>query len=117
MVSGFPGECYVFLTLFKAMEDEITGREPVVEQVKATGQQMVENGHYASDTITSRLSNLDNKWASARDTAAYRKRKLQDSSNVQQVGNNYYMILRIFWQIWLACCLLKAQFSLLNDGF
>ena len=68
------------------MEDEISGREPVVEQVKATGQQMVENGHYASDTITSRLSNLDNKWASARDTAAYRKRKLQDSLNVQQVG-------------------------------
>jgi hypothetical protein len=67
------------------MEDEITGREPVVEQVKATGQEMVENGHYASDTITSRLSNLDNKWASARDTAAYRKRKLQDSLNVQQV--------------------------------
>jgi spectrin beta len=67
------------------MEDEITGREPVVEQVKATGQEMVENGHYASDTITSRLGNLDNKWASARDTAAYRKRKLQDSLNVQQV--------------------------------
>lgn len=75
----------LFFKLLKAMEDEITGREPVVEQVKATGQQMVENGHYASDTITSRLSNLDNKWASARDTAAYRKRKLQDSLNVQQV--------------------------------
>lgn len=68
------------------MEDEVTGREPVVEQVKATGQQMVENGHYASDTITSRLNNLDNKWASARDTATYRKKKLQDSLNVQQVS-------------------------------
>ena len=72
------------------MEDEITGREPVVGQVKATGQEMVENGHYASDTITSRLSNLDNKWASARDTAAYRKRKLQDSLNVQQVGAAWF---------------------------
>ena len=81
------------------MEDEITGREPVVEQVKATGQEMVENGHYASDTITSRLSNLDNKWASARDTAAYRKRKLQDSLNVQQVGKAtsiWYVYLRTY---------------------
>ena len=68
------------------MEGEIAGREPVVEQVKKTGQDMVENGHYASDTITSRLANLDNKWASARDTAAYRKRKLQDSLSVQQVS-------------------------------
>lgn len=68
------------------MEDDITGHEPVVEQVKATGQQMVENGHYASDTITSRLNSLDNKWASARETSAYRKKKLQDSLNVQQVS-------------------------------
>lgn len=70
------------------MEDEITGREPVVEQVKRTGQQMVEHGHYASETITSRLANVDNKWVSARDTAASRKRKLQDSLNVQQVCLN-----------------------------
>lgn len=68
------------------MEDELAGREAEVEQVKRTGEQMVENGHYASDTITSRLTNVDNKWASARDSAAYRKRKLQDSLSVQQVS-------------------------------
>ncbi|XP_028393281.1 spectrin beta chain, non-erythrocytic 1-like isoform X3 [Dendronephthya gigantea] len=83
----------LLLKKHEAMEDEMTGHEPVVEQVKATGQQMVENGHYASDTITSRLSNLDNKWASARDTAAYRKRKLQDSLNLQQFIADYNDII------------------------
>ena len=70
----------------------MAGREPVFEQVKKTGQQMVENGHYASDTITSRLANVDNKWTSARDTGAYRKRKLQNSLNVQQVQCLNYVL-------------------------
>ena len=65
-----------------AMQGEINNHEPRIDAVSQTAQLMVEEGHFASDEIKSRLGQLHDHWNQLKEKAAQRKQDLEDSHQV-----------------------------------
>lgn len=64
-------------------------RDTHTQAVKKSGQDLLDSGHYSSDTIESRMSNIQTKWAGLHDVTGYRKRKIQENHLLQQFIADY----------------------------
>ncbi|XP_071500194.1 spectrin alpha chain, non-erythrocytic 1-like [Diadema antillarum] len=68
----------------QALQTEVQGHEPRIKIVCKTGQQMVDEGHFASDDINTKVKGLEEKWQNLKDKIAQRKEDLEDSLEAQQ---------------------------------
>ncbi|GFT44789.1 spectrin alpha chain [Nephila pilipes] len=68
----------------QAMLAEINNHENRVRSVCQSGEEMVQEGHFASNEIQKRLSNLNEKWQALKDKALQRKQDLEDSLQAHQ---------------------------------
>jgi spectrin alpha len=68
----------------QAMMTEVNNHEPRIDAVSQTAQHMVEEGHFASDEIKSRLGMLHDHWNQLKEKAAQRKQDLEDSLQAHQ---------------------------------
>merc|ERR1712223_512113 len=67
-----------------AMQAEINNHEPRIDAVSQTAQLMVEEGHFASEDIKSRLSTLHDHWNTLKEKANQRRQDLEDSLQAHQ---------------------------------
>merc|ERR1719334_2633221 len=63
---------------------EINNHEPRIDAVSRTAQLMVEDGHFASDDIKTRLSSLHDHWNALKEKANQRRQDLEDSLQAHQ---------------------------------
>lgn len=68
----------------QAMMVEINNHEPRIDSVSQTAQHMVQEGHFSSDEIKSRLGLLHDHWNQLKEKAAQRKQDLDDSIQAHQ---------------------------------
>ena len=68
----------------QAMQAEINNHEPRIDAVSQTAQHMVEDGHFASDDIKSRLGQLHDHWNQLKEKSTQRKQDLVDSLQAHQ---------------------------------
>ncbi|XP_019643312.1 PREDICTED: spectrin alpha chain, non-erythrocytic 1-like [Branchiostoma belcheri] len=68
----------------QALQAEIAGHENRIKAVCQTGQDMIQEEHFAADDINSKVSGLEDKWQGLKDKAAQRKQDLDDSLQAQQ---------------------------------
>ena len=46
----------------QALQAELAGHEPRIQNVCATGQNMIKEGHFAHDTISAKIKDLQDRW-------------------------------------------------------
>ncbi len=68
----------------QGMQAEVNNHEPRIDAVSQAAQRMVEEGHFASDEIKSRLGLLHDHWNQLKEKAAQRKQDLEDSLQAHQ---------------------------------
>merc|ERR1712223_1907320 len=68
----------------QAMQAEINNHEPSIDAVSQAAQHMVEQGHFASEDIKSRLMLLHDHWNQLKEKSAQRKQDLDDSLQAHQ---------------------------------
>ncbi|XP_030853592.1 spectrin alpha chain, non-erythrocytic 1 isoform X3 [Strongylocentrotus purpuratus] len=68
----------------QALNTEVAGHEPRITMVCKTGEQMLEEGHFANDEIATKVKGLEEKWKNLKDKIAQRKDDLEDSLEAQQ---------------------------------
>ena len=68
----------------QAMQAEINNHEPRIDAVSQTAQHMVEEGHFASDEIKTRLGQLHDHWNQVKEKSVQRKQDLDDSLQAHQ---------------------------------
>merc|ERR1719412_984862 len=68
----------------QAMQAEINNHEPRIDAVSQTAQHMVEEGHFASDEIKTRLGQLHDHWNQLKEKSVQRKQDLDDSLQAHQ---------------------------------
>lgn len=81
------------LSISQAVEREMAKRDTHTRAVMKSGQDLVDSGHYSSDTIQSRMLSIQNKWRSLHDVAGYRKKKIQENLQLQQFIADYNDIM------------------------
>lgn len=59
------------------------------EQFCNIGQQLVNNGHFASKDIKNRIKNIQERWQKLRELAAKRKTRLDDAAESHQVRHTH----------------------------
>ncbi|XP_059148013.1 spectrin beta chain, non-erythrocytic 2-like isoform X3 [Physella acuta] len=74
----------LLLKKHEALEAEMQGRWRRCEQICATGQDLVNQGHPARSEIGSRIKSLMDKWNQLQDAATARKTRLEDAIEAQQ---------------------------------
>ncbi|KAK7095430.1 spectrin alpha chain-like isoform X3 [Littorina saxatilis] len=68
----------------QALQAELTGHEPRIQNVCTTGGQMLKEGHFAQDVIKGKVQDLQDRWHQLKDKAGQRKQDLEDSLQAQQ---------------------------------
>jgi len=68
----------------QALQAEVAGHEPRINNVCLSGGEMVKGGHFAADTISGKIDELKDKWQALKDKAHQRKQDLEDSLQAQQ---------------------------------
>lgn len=68
----------------QAVLAEINNHENRVAAVCQSGQQMIDEGHFAADEIRLRLANLNDHWTQLKEKALQRKQDLEDSLQAHQ---------------------------------
>ncbi|XP_078606067.1 spectrin alpha chain, non-erythrocytic 1-like isoform X27 [Branchiostoma floridae x Branchiostoma japonicum] len=68
----------------QALQAEIAGHENRIKAVCQTGQDMIQEEHFASEDINAKVSGLEDKWQGLKDKAGQRKQDLDDSLQAQQ---------------------------------
>lgn len=68
----------------QASMSEITNHEPKIEALSRTAENMVQEGHFASEDIKQRLSLLHDHWNTLKEKANQRKQDLEDSLQAHQ---------------------------------
>lgn len=83
----------VLLNKHEAVERELAKRDTHTQAVMKSGQDLLESGHYSSDTIQSRMISIQNKWTNLQDVAGYRKKKIEENQKLQQFIAEYNDIM------------------------
>ena len=83
-VPAIPCLCY-----FQAFENELTNHQFRIDTVLASGQDLIDSNHYASDEIEARCEELSASWEQLMGAAAERKQKLGDALESQKVSVAY----------------------------
>jgi len=73
-------------TLFQALENELANHQFRIDTVLASGQDLIDSNHYASDEIEERCEELNESWALLMGASAERKQRLGDSLESQKVS-------------------------------
>ncbi|KAI4790788.1 hypothetical protein KUCAC02_034405, partial [Chaenocephalus aceratus] len=68
----------------RALEHEMSGRNGLLKNTIAEGQDMVQAGHFAATKIQERVCDLQSQWAALERLAAARKRKLEEALALHQ---------------------------------
>ncbi|XP_059141379.1 spectrin alpha chain-like isoform X3 [Physella acuta] len=68
----------------QALQAEVAGHEPRINNVCQTGTDMIKEGHFATDTIKTKIADLKEKWHALKEKAHQRKQDLEDSLQAQQ---------------------------------
>ncbi|XP_046986663.1 spectrin alpha chain isoform X3 [Schistocerca americana] len=68
----------------QAVLAEINNHENRITAVYQSGQQMLDEGHFASDEIKQRVATLNDHWTQLKDKALQRKQDLEDSLQAHQ---------------------------------
>ncbi|XP_041430679.1 spectrin alpha chain, non-erythrocytic 1 isoform X5 [Xenopus laevis] len=68
----------------QALQAEIAGHEPRIKAVTQKGESMITEGHFASEEVTGKLNELNDKWATLKNKASQRRQDLEDSLQAQQ---------------------------------
>jgi len=68
----------------QSMITEITNHEPRIEAVNQVANKMIEEGHFASEDIKTRLAALSDHWTQLKEKSAQRKQDLEDSLQAHQ---------------------------------
>ncbi|KAJ7388705.1 hypothetical protein OS493_036144 [Desmophyllum pertusum] len=83
----------VLLNKHEVVERDMSKRVTHTRAVIKSGQDLVDSGHYSSDTIESRMVSIQNKWRNLHDVAGYRKKKIQENLQLQQFIADYNDIM------------------------
>ena len=78
---------YFVLIILQALESEIVSHVPMMSAVADTAQHMINNKHYASNDVSSRLDQLQAQLQVLKDHAAQRRAKLLDAVESQMVSS------------------------------
>lgn len=76
--------CQNLLKKHLALINEINNHENRIRAVCANGEDLMNSNHFASDEISQRLSNLNQKWYALKEKANVRKRNLENSLQAHQ---------------------------------
>ena len=71
---------------FQAFENELTNHQLRIDTVLASGQDLIDSNHYATDEIEERCVELSGSWDLLKGAAAERKEKLGDALESQKVS-------------------------------
>ena len=77
----------VRIVVFQAFENELSNHQFRIDTVLASGQDLIDSNHYASEEIEERCEELSTSWESLMGAAAERKQKLNDALESQKVSN------------------------------
>lgn len=68
----------------QALQAELAGHDPRINNVSQLGAEMVNDGHFAADEIQAKIKDLEERWKALKDKATHRKQDLEDSLQAQQ---------------------------------
>lgn len=67
---------------------EVTANEAQVEAVTKSGQELIDNNHYASDRIKERLDEIHSMWKDLKEQSERKGAKLKEANEQQQFNRN-----------------------------
>uniref|UniRef100_A0A336LM29 Spectrin beta chain n=1 Tax=Culicoides sonorensis TaxID=179676 RepID=A0A336LM29_CULSO len=76
---------HLLLSKHKALESEIHSHDPQLMSVVAIGDDLVRQGHFGADRIKERLQEILASWNGLLDSAAYRRKRLEDAVEYHQL--------------------------------
>ncbi|KAK6196167.1 hypothetical protein SNE40_001445 [Patella caerulea] len=68
----------------QALQAELAGHDPRINNVCQHGRQMIKEGHFASSNIAESVDQLQDRWRQLKDKSSQRKQDLEDSLQAQQ---------------------------------
>nr|XP_051714443.1 spectrin alpha chain, erythrocytic 1 [Oryctolagus cuniculus] len=72
----------------QVFEEELAANEIMLNNIQKTGQEMIENQHYASDNVATRLSEVTSLWKELLDATALKGTQLHEANKQLQFENN-----------------------------
>ncbi|XP_058516471.1 spectrin alpha chain, erythrocytic 1 [Ochotona princeps] len=72
----------------QVFEEELAANEIMLNNIQKTGQEMIENNHYASDSVAARLSEVASLWKELLDATEQKGTQLQEANKKLQFENN-----------------------------
>ena len=72
--------------MFQALENELANHQFRIDTVFASGQDLIDSNHYASNEIEERCEELNESWALLMEASAERKQRLDDALESQKVS-------------------------------
>ena len=73
---------------FSEIEDDLTARSSLVEDTCKAGQKLVDDDHFAKDSILEKLDNLKTNWGNLKDKADFTKSQLDNQKDLYQTLND-----------------------------
>ncbi|EDL13221.1 spectrin alpha 1 [Mus musculus] len=84
-------------------EEELAVNEIMLNNLEKTGQEMIEDGHYASEAVAARLSEVANLWKELLEATAQKGTQLYEANQLLQFENNAEDLKRwleeVEWQV------------------
>uniref|UniRef100_A0A8D1VWV0 Spectrin alpha chain, erythrocytic 1 n=2 Tax=Sus scrofa TaxID=9823 RepID=A0A8D1VWV0_PIG len=72
----------------QVFEEELAANKILLDNLKQTGQEMIENNHYASERVAARLSDIDSLWRELLEATAQKGTQLYEANRLLQFENN-----------------------------
>ncbi|XP_036058676.1 spectrin alpha chain, erythrocytic 1 [Onychomys torridus] len=69
-------------------ERELAANEIMLNNLEKTGKEMIEDGHYASDAVITRMSEVANLWKELMEATAQKGTQLHEANQLLQFDNN-----------------------------
>ena len=70
----------------QVIEAELQSREPITSSLNTRAQQMTRTGHFATNSIEEKMSELNNKFAEVKELSGKRRAKLSDAVESQVIS-------------------------------
>ncbi|XP_045402991.1 spectrin alpha chain, erythrocytic 1 [Lemur catta] len=87
----------------QVFEEELAANEILLNNLEKTGQEMIEDGHYASDNVAARLSEVASLWKELLEATAQKGTQLHEANKQLQFENNAEDLQRwleeVEWQV------------------
>uniref|UniRef100_A0A2K5UN69 Spectrin alpha chain, erythrocytic 1 n=1 Tax=Macaca fascicularis TaxID=9541 RepID=A0A2K5UN69_MACFA len=87
----------------QVFEKELADNEIVLKNIQKTGQEMIDSGHYASDNVTTRLSEVASLWKELLEATKQKGTQLDEANQRLQFENNAEDLQRwleeVEWQV------------------